>query len=525
LTTLNKTHAPAFFRNVNLQMLAVMLLIGVANILWAERLTVNGGFGWDGVLYGGWAKDFYNSIFVQRVPEYYAQRILPSAIVHYGLRLFRVPLTDNNIILGFDVYNLLLILLSVYVWGLIADKLQLSNRGKWLGFCFLFLNYAILKNNFYHSVLTDTSAFTLGLLMFYFFLTDKPIGLLAVIVAGAFTWPTAPYMAALLYVCPYQREAAPNVQTSATPRFKLHTIFAALVCVGALLVYAYLLQPQRFAARVADFNRALRIDMPVLYLSLVIAIVYLFFSVRRAAADDNLFDIRRMLSAIKWPRAVVAVLLLALLKFVVHRLASGEVLGWGFKGFIVHTFLSSLTEPFIFLVAHTVYYGPVILLLLFLWKPFCASLREYGLGFRMFVILNVILSINPQSRYQINVVTAFIIVLVRLLDRAGLQWRSLPFWALLCVFYSKVWYVFNTAPQVDDETMAALLRFPLQHYFMSSGPWMSHEMYLVQGGVVLLTGILLYFLLTKNLLGLGFSQLGKERRTTDEPGGAVEVIG
>jgi hypothetical protein len=264
--------------------------------------------------------------------------------------------------------------------------------------------------------------------------------------------------------------------------------------------------------------------MPLLYLSLAIVIGYLFVSVRTAAADARLFDPRRMLSALSWPRAVVAVLVLALLKLAVHRLASGEVIGWGTKGFVVHTFLSALAEPGIFLVAHTVYYGPVILLLVLFWRPFCASMREFGLGFSLFVILNVILSISSQSRYQINVVTAFIIVLVRLLDRAGLTYRSLACWAVLCLCYSKVWYVFNTAPQVDDETMASLLRFPLQHYFMNSGPWMSHQMYLVQGGIVLLTGLLLYFLRTKKLLGLDLSQLKPAQPEAHEPAAAVEAV-
>jgi hypothetical protein len=163
-------------------------------------------------------------------------------------------------------------------------------------------------------------------------------------------------------------------------------------------------------------------------------------------------------------------------------------------GVIVYTLLASLSEPLLFFVAHVVYYGPVMLLLLFFWRPFCDSLQEFGPGLRLLVILNVILSVNPQSRSQINVVTVFVMLLVRLLDRRGLHHGSLPFWALLCLFYSKVWYTFNTAPQIDDGTMDALQGFPLQHYFMSSGSWMSAPMYYVQGAVVVLTAIVLYFL-------------------------------
>jgi hypothetical protein len=55
----------------------------------------------------------------------------------------------------------------------------------------------------------------------------------------------------------------------------------------------------------------------------------------------------------------------------------------------------------------------------------------------------------------------------------------------------------NTAPQVDDDTMEVLLRFPLQHYFMNSGPWMSRQMYLLHGAAALITILLLYLLVKR----------------------------
>lgn len=484
-------------------MLLLMLVIGVANILWAERLMINGGFGWDGLWYAGWVKDFYGSIFVRGVPEYYVQRILPSAIIHYGLRLFRVPLEDQNIILGFDVYNLILVLWSVYLWGLIADRLSLRNQGKWLGFIFLFLNYAILKNNFYHSVLTDTTAFTLGLLMLYFFLAHKPWGLLLVMVAGAFTWPTVPYMAALLYVFPHNTTPGAEEQPRHTRSLRLPVIIAAAVCVVALLLYAYVLQPAKLSLYLLFLERALRIDFPLMPLSLAAVIAYLFFGLRRLLADESLFNLKGILEKILKSRVAVVIGLLVALKLAVHALANGEPGGWPFKSFVIHTLLVALTEPLIFLVAHAVYYGPAVILLVFFWKPFCEALSRFGTGMRIVVILNFILSVNPQSRYQINIVSTFLIILVLIMDRAGVKFRSLPVWLLLCLFYSKMWYTFNTAPQVDDETMASLLNFPLQHYFMSSGPWMSHQMYMVQGSIVLVTGILLWFLMKWDLLGMG----------------------
>lgn len=491
-------------------MAAAMLFIGIANILWAERLMIDGGLGWDSVFYGTWAQHFYRAIFVERVAEYYVGRILPSAVVHYGMRLLGVALEPNrNVIIAFDIYNVLLLTLSAYVWGLIADRLQISTAGKWFGFCSLFLSYAILKANFYNPVLTDTTAFALGLLMFYFFVADRPGGLIAVMILGGFTWPTLPPMAALLYVFPRRKEEhLPFDRKNPGWMSKLNVIFAALTAASTAACIVLLTVPLRLKT-VDAFGRVLRIDWALLYLSIAATTVYLYFAMKAAADNKRLFDIKATLSRLTWKRVGLAVAILGVLKITTHVLASGQP-SWGsFPLFVAYTFASSVTEPLIFFVAHAVFYGPAIILLAIFWRPFCESLDDFGFGMRIFVILNMGLSINPQSRYQMNAVPAFLILLVRLLDRYSLRARDVALWSVLCLVYSKVWYVMNTAPQIDDNTMAVLLRFPLQHYFMNSGPWMSHQMYLVQASAVLVTAVLLYLLIQRRVrapLGFGDSR-------------------
>ncbi|HYP54502.1 MAG TPA: hypothetical protein VEQ42_13215, partial [Pyrinomonadaceae bacterium] len=245
-------------RSVNVSMAAAVLVVGVANILWAEQLTINRGFGWDGLWYSAWARDFYHHVFVERVPDYYVQRVLPSAFVHYGMRLLGAARTDANIILAFHVYNLALLALSAYVWGLAADRLGVGTKGKWLGFVFLFFSYAILKNNFYHAVLTDTTAFALGVLMFYFFLRDSRAGLLFVLAAGGFVWPTTPHMAAILFAFPRPKEN--EEARPATPALfgvKLNHVVAALAAGGALAMLLYLTL-RGLEERMGYFGRALR---------------------------------------------------------------------------------------------------------------------------------------------------------------------------------------------------------------------------------------------------------------------------
>ena len=44
-------HASLFFDHPNLLLVLVVAAFGVASLLWGELLPVNGGFGWDGMLY------------------------------------------------------------------------------------------------------------------------------------------------------------------------------------------------------------------------------------------------------------------------------------------------------------------------------------------------------------------------------------------------------------------------------------------------------------------------------------------
>jgi hypothetical protein len=490
-------------------MVLLMLVIGVVNILLAERLTVNNGLGWDGVLYGKWAKDFYNTVVVQGIPDYYTQRFLPSAIVHYSMRLFRVPFDNWHVIHAFDVYNLVLLVICSYVWGLTADRLSISNKGKWLGFFFLFLNYAILKNNVYHSVLTDTSAFTLGLLTFYFFLADNVAGLLIVILLGGFTWPTVPVLGAMLLVFPRSNPATSvNLATSVKLHparewplltkepapYRLNLWLAALTSLVFLLALLRLTD-HRLTERIALFVGILRIDTAVVYLSVAAVVGYLFFGLLRLLDSRGLFNVRTLLQSVSWVRVIAVLPVLAGIVVLRHLVSNGEIAGWpSTSSFVIYTLLCSLTDPLIFLVSHVIYFGPAIILLVLFWRQFCESLRSFGPGMVAFMLANLFLSINPQSRFQINVAPVVLILIVSLGDRTFLKNQSLVFWFLLSVFYSKVWYKFNTAPQIDDGTMTSLLNFPLQHYFMNSGPWMSQKMYYVQGAVVLVTGVVIYVL-------------------------------
>lgn len=463
----------------NRLMVALTLALGLGNLFLAEKIPVNGGFGWDGVVYGRWAKDFYHEVFINGVTQYELQRVLPAAIVHYGLRLSGAPLEDQNIIFGFEVLNLLLLVIAVSVWSRIADALEVSDKGKWLGFVGLFLNFAILKMTFYYPVLTDTLAFALGMLMLYFFLKDNSPGLWIVSLLGAFTWPTIIYFGLVLLVFPRKRDKAPDAPLALKI---LPALSAPLIIVAGIIYFHFIknLRPSMFE------SKAMPIESVVL-LSVTGVALYLFFAVKPLADFGGLYDIGYIIRSLRFRNLVLAITALLAIELVTIALSSGEP--GPTRLFFVTILLESITKPLIFIVAHPIYYGPLLILTCFLWKPICRLMHQHGIGLVVVMIVGVVLSINPESRRHIALLPFFAAFTVKAAE--SLRWNASRSWLVagLSLIFSKIWLPINTGPLEGNP-----LDFPLQRYFMNHGPWMSNEMYLIQGGIVLLTAVVFRFL-------------------------------
>src|SRR5262249_23661423 len=124
-----------------------------------------------------------------------------------------------------------LIALVAWFWCRIARRLEVSERGKWLGFIALFVNYVVLKHTVYCPVTTDVAAYALGAARLWCYLGGRTGALSPVLLAGAFTWPVALPVGALLLLFP----RAPGGQRDAAPvRPHWNLLAAALLAAAAL---------------------------------------------------------------------------------------------------------------------------------------------------------------------------------------------------------------------------------------------------------------------------------------------------
>lgn len=475
--------APGRMLPTTLAMVLIVLGFGLAAFVWGPIIPANGGYGWDGAVYGIITRDFHEAVFVKRVDAYRVQRVLPCGVVHYGLRLLGMPLDDAHIQRGFQVYNLAILLAGVFLWGAASRRMRLSKPATWVGFIGIFGNFAVMRMTFYYPVLTDTTAFALGLAALYAFVAERRAFLWLVGLAGAFSWPLVAPMVLLLLFFPVS--AARRATSDGRKPLLVTVLPAASVLVFTLIRYA--------KGKIAD-NTVEPWD-DALPLSLALVFTYLLFATR------GLFDrgtLRRLLTFRKetrWSAAVAAVaLVLAIVLVKRFVFVPGPAPGYTPKMFLTTTALLSVAKPAIFLVAHVVYFGPIVALAMLYWPRVCERARSYGLGAVGVIFAMLLLSITSESRHLLNFLPLAVAFTVASLDSA-FKPHHVWLFAALGLLTSKCWFPMGQ-PFVGFWPPGSQQYFlDNQHYFMSQGPWMSDGSYFLQAAATLLVFL---------VVGLGF---------------------
>lgn len=459
------------------------LVLGTLAVLtplycFTERITYGNGFGWDGKAYALWARNFVEEVLHKKPDQYYIQRIFPSALISAGLHLLHIAPTDAHLIGAFVLLNLTMLGLCAWGWCLIADELRISLRGKLVGAVGLFVNAAVMKCSAYYPVLTDLTAYALGVWMLLCYLRGWSIGLYLLTLVGAFTWPSILYCGAALLLFGRTRlspeRPAPDWIRMLIAGGSAFVIVAASIFLRGFGYPGFLGHPG---------------GMPleqVIYLSVAIAALYWLLGSYILVDGEAFRGWRPWLRSVHPLGIGLALSLIALRWLQVHELSSQEGrldLNWRLQW----TVFTSMMKPGVFFIAHVVYFGPIVLLAAFLWKPLCRLIRSDGVGLTLCALVLFAESVCSESRGMINLFPILVAYTAKLTD--SLSWRTSDYvgFGLLSLAFSKVWLVINTEPFGPSS-----LQFPNQKLQMNHGPWMSNSMYLVQGACVIACAIVFY---------------------------------
>lgn len=440
------------------------------NIFFGEHIPAGDGLGWDGTRYAKLAKDFPNLFFHKQIDQYLLQRTLPSSIVYFCARFNGIQLTNAQIPLAFSIYNASLLLIALFIWDAIVKKLAWRPQVRLISFAGLFLNYAILKMNTYYPTLTDTSAFVCGLLMIYFFLCKKNYYVLLTGLFGAFIFPTLLYIGILLYIFPKQNNP------DSTPRLNMTSKkVIVLAMVKALIIVAL-----SIGIYWVTHNEALGgfYALPVLLISAITLFVYLFYALF-PISHYSFHYFSRLKHAISY-RVIVALLVIFCLHAFIGVVSNDDVVLLTPHLFIINITKQALAYPLNFLISHVIYYGPIVCLIMYFWQDVVKYIQGLGFGLFFVTALYVVLFIGSESRQLINFFPIGVIAIAETLNRKVVSWKFSYLFVLLSLLVSKAWLPLNHGnwPSLLTNPPELTLEFPLQWYFMSQGPWVSHKMYI-----------------------------------------------
>lgn len=481
--------------SILLQFLILILLSGI-NLYHQEIIPFNHGFGFDAHdTYKPIIINFSDYLFNHKIDPYSIQRILPFGLVYGAIKMFRLPFSDHNIILFFQIYQFIILLLIQLFWLKLATHLKLSKVGIWLGFIALLVNFATLKLDFYYPISYDRTALLIGTMSLYFYLTNNLIFLFISTILGMLVWPTTMLINGILILFPCKTNLSITKENNKIIKAAIASLCLLLLC---LFVTVYV----KGAENKAGITPAV---MWLLPLSFAGALIYLFnvLNLLAGKVDTSVDYIKSLFSQIDFKRYFALALVFIFYLFLTKFLAATNIAPrLSLKGFLVNLTYCATSRPLQFLIGHILYFGPVVLLLMLLFIPFCRQIHKMGLGIFLIVAFGLCQSINSESRQAINLLPFFVVPFVLLLEGFVISKKLLWATALFSIFYSRLWLPINFyLPSLDAKAaesfpiVGSIQSLPAQLYFMNFAPWASNKFYILHVFIVLVTTLIFAFII------------------------------
>lgn len=459
-------------------MALLVALYVIPTALFGELLPVSNGLGNDGIAYGELARRFSEITLHGGIDDYDVSRALPCGLVWLGLKVTgSLPAHDIDLVRGFRWLAVFELVGSVYVLREIARHLRLSRAGWWLAFFALYGSWSVLRWTFYDPVLVDASAFVLGFVIVWAFLTRSRLFLALVTLVAAFVWNEAFYVGLVLLTLP--RSVAWQDDAPRSRRWGGGlAVLAAIVLVPILLAV-----DDEYSG---NLSFAPQWGGPVtIGISVVMAAAWLALGL-----FPVLSTVMRVRSArIEWRDVGLAVVVVALavgIQKVLTRDPDPVLERLRIQGYtpyiLAKTFLwNSIQKPGVFALAHVVFFGPVVLLVVACWPRMVRRARDFGVGAVAVLGLLAAVSLNSESRHLIDLVPFVVLLAVLVVQPVLRPWHVVTF-AVVTLAASKVWLPIN---QASFPYTGTGFEFPWQYFYMNLGPYMSGDSYVIQGSVLL----------------------------------------
>lgn len=490
---LNVDARPRLSRWTLAAMLLAVLALCLVNMVIGETIPAGEGLGYDGLVYGNMVLELPALIREGRLNHYYAQRILPSAIVRWGMLAAGSELTVPAIIRAFRIYNLLLLLGVCWVWVRLVRASGLGNMACWFGFCALVLNFSMSRLSFYYPVLTDVTALFTGMLLLLFALQRRAFPLFVTAVIGAFGWQVIGLYGAMLLLglCVDRSERASDAKPPSHAGSASASVWAFSLGLGLAAYVAVLATRIGIGSNKLVLRWNVSVDLPRLE-SLITGIPSLLAVVIAVAILLQTSAVDLLARRLRWqwrPAILIMAGLTVLVPMAVTRLIANATLANPSSfatvlGYVLHPPSGKFLLPFVSIV---VFWGPAALFMLFCWRQLCGAAGQLGPGVIGVLALSLPLALATEPRFVTAAWPFAVYAMVLSLRGLLVHHTAVISFALLSMFFAHFWLPLNWGrwPTPDH---ADLLEFPKQIYFLHFGYWMGWPAFVAQSLMVLAAG-------------------------------------
>ena len=476
--------------------LTVVLFVLVSVSFMGEKVAKDGGIGWDGEIYLNTIQTFSDRFFTHGYDQYGIQRVLPYGLVNILFQLCGIRATAESALWAAGFLSLIALGFCVFYFFRISSLMGWGLDTEVIAFASLFYSYPILKTLGYYILQSDIFGFLLGIMLLYFFLSKNKWALVACSVVGAFVWPVVSICGLALAFFP-----SDEIQlNSFTGKKDLH-IWRGLVYLTALAPFFILVLSIIWCQEgvMTPFRGHCPLTMPRngywAFFNCACSCVFLLYvtSAFRVSVTSLLKDLFNSKTYWRWVAFIVSYLLIAL---ILRILANDEQGNLTAKSAAVGVVLTSMTDPFVFIENHFIYFGPAILVVLLSWRRCAKYSLSYGAGYMFVFAAGVFFSLRPESRVTVSFLPFLLFPTMCFLDSLSLKRWVKWGYVLLCLVVSRFWFPINV-PGMERylawDNLEHYTEFPAQRYFMSTGHWQSHEMYVVFMTVTVVCLIVFYY--------------------------------
>ncbi|GAB4392154.1 MAG: hypothetical protein Tsb005_04940 [Gammaproteobacteria bacterium] len=432
--------------------------------------------------YGGW-------LVQHDFDKYYFQKSFGSLIIFILFKLFGIPLTSIYINYGLQTLSAVALIISLLVWIKLMRYFQCSNNLFWLSFVGLFCSQLFLKILPYIQESPDTLAFAISIFFLYAWVKKHHIRAYLLFSITLFIQPQAALvMIPLLLTLP--KASNTQMKLSHFSFSWLHVIrefvkknYVAIIWGIYALVFflsGYILP--LIKAPYFGIDNTMTVWLPFSILLASIVMTFGLIKLGFYTAVTSFLNVLKYQQT--WRRLLFIFAIILTKNILVKYFAQGEILSatssfkgtlWVFYGFQYQM----IEQPLKSVVAHIIFYGPILLLIITQWKKLATTCYRYGFneGMHFSLCLIFILSTDAESRHLI----AFMPWLCLL---SLLSCKQILSKIYFCTFFvtqllvSRIWSTYGGI-SVDHDPSLLLW-----------GPWWSVDIYLRALGVTALLVVL-----------------------------------